>query len=161
LAETADVSAAVVVIAAMATPALFIVGTASLASSAIVRMGRIVDRARVLMTAANEGTWEKLGATPEMLDDWIALHARRAGYTELSVAALYGAVAFFVASALAIVVDRFLGGVLSWMGVVLAMIGALLVLVGGGYMVAESRLAHRQIQQEIRRAAERLRETRR
>jgi hypothetical protein len=160
LADTADVSAAVVVIAAMATPALFIVGSASLVSSALARMARIVDRARLLTAAANEGAPEKVGVTAEVLSEWLARHAQRARYTELSIAALYGAVVVFVATALSIALDRAVKGAVAWLPVALAVLGAGLLVAGGASMVFESRLANDQIKEEIQRAAERLKETR-
>src|SRR5437016_2190955 len=48
-------STAIAMIAAMITPALLILGSASLVSSALVRMGRVMDRARTLATIAHEG----------------------------------------------------------------------------------------------------------
>jgi len=51
--------APVATIAAMVTPALLILASASLVASALVRMARVVDRARVLAAIAHEGTWQK------------------------------------------------------------------------------------------------------
>jgi hypothetical protein len=47
----------VAAIAAMITPALLILGSASLVSSALVRMARVVDRSRYLASVAQDGTW--------------------------------------------------------------------------------------------------------
>lgn len=80
--------AAVATIAAMVTPALLIVGAASLVASALVRMGRVVDRARVLAVVAQEGSWEKLGATPAQLTVRIERHRRRAHQVQRSIVLL-------------------------------------------------------------------------
>ena len=49
-------TSAIATIAAMITPALLIVGSASLVASALVRMACIVDRARVLAAIAHQGS---------------------------------------------------------------------------------------------------------
>jgi hypothetical protein len=151
-------SEALTMISAMVTPALFILGTTSLAASALVRMARIVDRARVLAAAAHEGSWEKLGATPAVLRRWLDRHAARARYAERSIALFYAAVVVFIATTLAIVVDRAAGGTLAWLPIALAIAGTLLLLGGGAWMVAESRLSGEQIQEEIRLARTRVEE---
>jgi len=56
-------SAAVATIAAMITPALLILGSASLVASALMRMARVVDRTRNLAAIAHAGTLETLGVT--------------------------------------------------------------------------------------------------
>jgi len=136
----------------MATPALLLVGSASLVASALVRMARVVDRSRALTVIAQEGSWERLGMTPEVLSTWLERHALRARYAERSIALLYSAVAVFVATALAIAADRATSGLVSWLPVSLAIAGALLLFAGGAYMVVESRLSGTQIQEEIRLA---------
>jgi hypothetical protein len=71
-------SSAVATIAEMTTPALLILGSASLVASALVRMARVVDRARVLATIAYAGDWTKAGASPLELRASLARHAARA-----------------------------------------------------------------------------------
>jgi hypothetical protein len=143
---------AIATIGAMITPALLIVGSASLVASALVRMARVVDRAPVLAALLHDGQGGKAGVTPAILRGWLETHALRARYAEWSIATLYGAVVVFVATCLSIALDRELGGAVSWLPVSLAVIGTLLLLVGAGWMVAESRLSGRQIQEEIRYA---------
>jgi len=153
-----DSAAALALIAAMITPAMLILGAVSLVASALVRMARVVDRARVLVTAARDGTWERVGATPDLLRMWLDRHAQRARYAERSIILLYGAVVIFIATSLSIVIDRVSGSALAWLPLSLAVGGTLLLLVGGGLMVAESRLSGEQIQQEIRGALSQLQE---
>ena len=151
-------SAAVAMIAAMITPALLILASASLVATVLVRMARVVDRARVLAAIAHEGNWEKLGATPTQLGIALERHARRARCAEWSIALLYAAVVVFVVTCISIAVDHAAGESLSWLPVGLAIAGALLLLAGGALMVAESKLAGDQITEEIRHALARLEE---
>jgi hypothetical protein len=153
-------STAIAIIAAMITPALLILGSASLVASALVRMARVVDRARVLASIAHEGDWSKGGATPAMLRDWLDRHARRARYAERSIMLLYAAVVVFVATCLSIALDRVTGEALAWLPISLAIAGTLLLLAGGAWMVAESGLSGKQIQEEIDQALARLEEAR-
>jgi hypothetical protein len=145
-------SAAVATIAAMITPALLLLGSASLVASALMRMARVVDRARILVSVAHEGTMGKLGITTDQLRSWLHGHAQRAGYAERSITLLYAAIVLFISTCLSIALDRALGGSLSWLPVMLAVGGTLLLLSGGAYMVAESRLSGEQISTEIRQA---------
>ena len=140
---------AVSVIAAMITPALLILASASLVASALVRMARIVDRARALAAGAQDGSWARLGATPDLVRVWLDRHAARARYAELSIALLYAAIVLFTATYLSIVLDREAHGTLAWLPVALAIGGTLLLLAGGAWMVLESRLSWAQIHEEI------------
>jgi hypothetical protein len=149
-------SASAALIAAMVTPALLILGSASLVASALVRMARVVDRARVLAAIAHEKTWEKFGMTPDQLRVSLERHAVRARYAERSIAFLYAAVVVFIATCLSIALDRAMGQSLSWLPVALAIAETLLLLGGGAWMVAESRLSGEQIAAEIRHALARL-----
>jgi len=151
-------SAAVAMIAAMITPALLILASASLVATALVRMARVVDRARVLAAIAHEGDWEKLGATPAQLRTALERHAKRARYAEWSIALLYATVVVFVVTCISIAVDHAAGQSLTWLPVGLAIAGTLLLLSGGALMVAESRLAGDQIAEEIEHALARLEE---
>ncbi len=149
-------SAAVATIAAMITPALLLLGSASLVASALVRMARVVDRARTLIAAAHEGVPERLGVGPAELRVWLQSHERRARLASRSIALLYAAIVLFIATCLSIAADRALGGALAALPVALAITGTLLLLAGGTYMLAESRLSGAQISAEIRQALARL-----
>jgi len=150
--STGAQSTAVATIAAMITPALLLLGSASLVASALMRMARVVDRARILSAIAHEQTLDKLGITTGQLRSWLESHALRARYAERSITRLYAAIVVFISTCLSIALDRALNGSLSWLPVLLAVMGTVLLLSGGAYMVAESRLSGEQIRAEIRLA---------
>jgi len=154
--STFEPSAAVVIIAAMVTPALLILASASLVATALVRMARVVDRARALTAIVYDGAWAKVDATPNELRTTLKLHASRARLAEWSIALLYTAVVFFVTTCISIVIDHEAAHSLRWLPIGLAITGTLVLLVGGALMVAESRLGGEQISQEIRQALIRL-----
>jgi hypothetical protein len=144
----------------MITPALLLLGSASLVTSALMRMGRVVDRARVLATIAHEQTSDRTGVTETQLRAWLQSHAKRARYAERSITALYAAIVVFIATCLSIGLDRFADNSVGWLPVTLAIAGILLLLTGGAYMVAESRLSGEQIRAEIQHALANLEHTR-
>jgi hypothetical protein len=145
-------SAGVATIAAMITPALLLLGSASLVASALMRMARVVDRARILAVIAQQGSLDNTGVTSDQLRSWLESHAKRARYVERSITLLYTAIVVFIATCLSIALDRALSDTLSWLPVALAVTGTLLLLSGAAYMVAESRLSGEQIHDEIRLA---------
>ena len=151
----------VALIAAMVTPALLIVGAASLVASALVRMGRVVDRTRVLAAAIQTRETDRLEIDGEPLRRWLERHATRARHAERSIVCLYGSVVVFVATCLSIAIDRLRGDSSGWLAAVLAVTGTLLLLAGGTFMVAESRLSARQISEEIDLALSHLEEVQR
>jgi hypothetical protein len=149
-------SAAVAMIAAMVTPALLILGSASLIATVMARMARIVDRARVLVGVVNEGTFERLGVQRTEVAVWLKRHAKRARYAELTLLLLYSAVAIFVVTCLSIPIDDVTDHALRLAPVAIAIFGMLFLLVGGALMVAESKLSGDQIAEEIDAALDRL-----
>jgi hypothetical protein len=142
----------VAVIAAMVTPALFILGAASLVASALVRMARVVDRARALAVMVHEASWGRSGTTPEQLRIWLRRHATRARYAGRSIALLYAAIVVFIATCLALAADPIVGPLPGRLPLALAVTGTLLLLAGAAWMVAESRLSGAQIAEEIQLA---------
>ncbi len=154
--NTGGQSTAVATIAAMITPALLLLGSASLVASALIRMARVVDRARILSAIAHEGALDKIGISNDQLRAWLESHAQRARYSERSITLLYAAIVVFILTCLSIALDRAVGGSMSGLPVTFAVGGTLLLLMGGAYMVAESRLSGEQIFAEIRIAIHKL-----
>jgi hypothetical protein len=147
---------AVATIAAMITPALFIMGSANLVGSALQRLARIVDRTRALSTIADKGTLTQAGMTVELLRSWIEHYQVRARFVGAAIAILYGAIAAFVATCLFIAIDRGVNEAIDWAPLTLAISGTLLLLIGSVLMVYESRLSGAQLDEEIRHALSRL-----
>jgi hypothetical protein len=131
------------VIAALLTPALLIVAASSFASSALVRLGRVIDRVRKL--AESDG--------PPPASDECDRHRRRAVLAERAVALYYGAAGVFVLAGLSMAVDLLFADRLVWLPVALTVFGMVVLLFGAIAMLQESRLASLQIRDEIDRLA--------
>ena len=142
-------SPALVIISAMITPALLILGSGSLVATALQRLGRVVDRARFLLQVS-EADAQQYGWTEDERRRWLQSHAARSLMAERSVMAFFGAVGIFVADCLSIALDYYFSHTLTWLPVSLTIFGMVLMLLGAYFMLAESRLAASQIRDEIR-----------
>ena len=122
----------------MITPALLILGSASLIATALVRLARIVDRVRKLSES---------GSTRQSTE--LDRSERRANLALVAVAVLFAAVVVFVATGIAIAIDRAAGDRFTWLPVGLALFGMGLIVVGAGSMLLECGYSAAQIRDEI------------
>lgn len=134
-----ETSQAQALIAAMITPALLILASASLIATALVRLARIVDRVRKVGETDGDG----------FDDATLARSERRANLSLLAVTFFFAAVIAVVIAGAAIAADRASGDALPWLPVGFTLLGMGLIVAGATAMLAESGLAARQIQGEI------------
>ena len=142
-------SPALVIISAMITPALLILGSASLVATALQRLARAIDRARAILQLSEEDK-RKLGWTQDVSQRWLERYAARSVMAERAVTAFFLAVGILVLGCLSIAIDRYFADMLTWLPVSLTIIGMFMILAGAYFMVQESRLANLQIREEIR-----------
>ena len=141
-------SPAVIIISAMITPALLILGSASLVATALQRLARAIDRARAILQLSDEEA-RKLGWTQDVSKRWLERYATRSLVAERAVTAFFLAVGLLVIDCLSIAIDRYFVDTLTWLPVSLTIIGMAMILAGAYFMVQESRLANLQIREEI------------
>jgi hypothetical protein len=79
----------------------------------------------------------------------LARSERRANLALIAVAVLFAAVVVFVATGIAIAIDRTTGDRLFWLPVGLTLVGMGLIVIGAGSMVIECASAAAQIRSEI------------
>jgi len=140
------------VVAAMITPALLILASGSLVATALVRLGRVVDRSRILIASIEASPV----ADAEVLRRSLDRHRRRALYAERSVGLFFVGVVVFVIDCLTIGIDHFAGDTLTLLPVAATIAGLIVVMAGAAYMVGETQLGAAQIVEEIRLGQERL-----
>ena len=143
-------SPALVIISAMITPALLILGTASLVATAVQRLSRAVDRARSILHMSEEEV-RKMGCTEEVTKRWLRRYATRSLLAERAVTAYFLAVGVLVLDCLSIAVDRYFNDMLTWLPVSLTIIAMCMIFGGASFMLQELWLANRQIREEIQR----------
>ena len=141
---------ALVIISAMITPALLILGSASLVATALQRLARAVDRARTLLQMCEQED-QKPDGNAAILHRWLDRYTERSLVAERAVTAFFAAVGIFVLDCLSIAVDHAFHHVLTWLPVSLTILGMMLMLSGAYGMLIESRLAGIQIREEIQR----------
>jgi len=134
------------VLTAMITPAVLISASGTMILSTSTRLGRVVDRVRMLsdrlrqLTADEES--EFLEEERAMLYDQLDKLTSRSRLLQRALTTFYLAVGVFVASSVAIGVVAFferLRG--AWVPVVMGLIGAVFLFYGSMLLVFEARLA--------------------
>ncbi len=130
-------SPAQAIVAAMITPALLILASASLIATVLVRLARVVDRIRKLADVQNRGS----------LSAEIDRQERRALLAERALTFFFSAVTTIVLAGFSIALDR--AGSLSWIPIALTTLGMALIVAGCVAMLAETRLSIAQLRAEI------------
>lgn len=137
---------ALAVLTAMITPAVLISACASLLLSTSTRLGRVVDRVRVLVAKFEE--LERDTAPDPLRPDRRVLifgqlqrQSGRARLLQRAMAVLYMALGAFVLCSVAIAVLAVVARNFTWTGVALGIVGALFMLYGSALLVIESRMA--------------------
>ena len=146
-------SPALAFLTALITPAILILACASVISSCLMRLARVVDRVRTLTQMAEDIRLGKCtDCTTERRQEIRAefdFYYRRGKVILLALSLLYGTVGLFVATSLAVAVDLLLGSPVAFVPVVLATLGISVFLVSTLLLMHENRLALQSMQREI------------
>jgi hypothetical protein len=132
------------ILTAMLAPAFFLTATASLLMSANTRLARVVDRLRTLIVA-----WEHDAPDRSERDDQILRHRRRAHLVLRACRLLYGALASFVGTSLALAADALLDSRLGALPTAMAVVGVLFLLAASFAMWREVSLAVKSFDMEL------------
>jgi hypothetical protein len=137
---------ALAVLTAMITPAVLISACGALIFSTSTRMGRVVDRVRLLSER-----FEKLAQNPEQDDmfqeRWALIFSQldrqtsRARLLQRAMASFYAALSVLVATSVAIAILAAVAHNYTWIAVVLGLVGSLFMLYASVLLVVESRMA--------------------
>ncbi len=144
LQTTANAMSHYAILTAMLAPAFFLTATAALLASANTRLARVVDRLRTLIIA-----WDRDAPDRAERDDQILRHRQRAHLVLRACRLLYGAVASFVGTSLALATDALLGFRLGAVPTVMAVLGVLFLLAASFAMWREVSLAVRSFNLEL------------
>ena len=144
LQDTATAMGHHAILTAMLAPAFFLTATASMLMSANARLARVVDRLRSLIVA-----WEHDAPDRHERDDQIRRHRRRAHLVLRACRLLYGALASFVGTSLALAADAMLGFRLGTLPTGMAVIGVLFLLAASFSMWREVSLAVKSFDLEL------------
>jgi hypothetical protein len=141
-----DLPAATEVLGSMITPAVLISASGTLTLATSNRLGRVVDRVRVLGAEA-EKLQDGAARTPEevekrnLIADQLEKLLVRIRYLQTAITILYTAIGLLVATSLAIGVSAAATSWLGWLPVVLGMCGATALFAASLMLVREARLA--------------------
>jgi len=142
------------VLTAMITPAVLISACGALIFSTSSRLGRVIDRVRVL-----SDRFQELAAHPEkdemseerrmLIFTQLDRQTSRARLIQRAMVAFYSALGVFVATSVAIALISALARNYTWIAVVLGLIGGLFMLYGSMLLIVESRMALSAIMTEM------------
>jgi threonine/homoserine/homoserine lactone efflux protein len=145
---------ALAVLTAMITPAVLISACGALIFSTSSRLGRVIDRTRVL-----SDRFQALAAHPEqdemaderrvMIFTQLDRQTSRARLIQRAMAAFYTALGVFVASTVSIAIFSAVARNFTWIAVLLGVIGTLYMLYGSVLLIIESRMALSAIMTEM------------
>jgi threonine/homoserine/homoserine lactone efflux protein len=145
---------ALAVMTAMITPAVLISACGALIFSTSSRLGRVIDRVRILSERFQEIA--KHPEKDEMFDERRLLiftqldrQTSRARLIQRAMTAYYTALGIFVASSVAIAIISAAARNYTWIAVVLGVIGSLFMLYGSMLLIVESRMALGAIMSEM------------
>jgi hypothetical protein len=137
-------SPGVSIISEMITPALLILACGSLLATVLARLGRVTDNVRKLAEMLEQG-----GGLDQKNRETLNRMEQRADLAEHSITSYSAAVTLFVLTCLMIGCHRLFGEEFDALSVIAAVLGVVALLVGSGFMLAESRLAVRQVRSDM------------
>ena len=145
---------ALAVLTAMITPAVLISACGALIFSTSSRLGRVIDRVRIL-----SDRFQDLAAHPEkdemaeerrvLIFTQLDRQTSRARLIQRAMTAFYTALGIFVASSVAIAIISAAARNYTWIAVVLGVVGAVFMLYGSVLLIIESRMALSAIMSEM------------
>ena len=137
---------AIAVLTAMITPAVLISACGALIFSTSTRLGRVIDRVRVLSDRFQE--LAKHPEKDEMFEERRVLiftqldrQTSRARLIQRAMTAYYTALGTFVASTVTIAIVSAAARNYTWIAVALGLVGGLFMLYGSMLLIVESRMA--------------------
>ena len=145
---------ALAVLTAMITPAVLISACGALIFSTSTRLGRVIDRVRVLSEK-----WEQVARHPEddemheerrvLIFSQLDRQTSRARLIQRAMTAYYTALGIFVAATVAIAVTSAAARNFTWLAVGLGLMGTMYMLYGSVLLIIESRMALSAIMSEM------------
>ncbi|ODU49699.1 MAG: hypothetical protein ABS98_09655 [Lysobacteraceae bacterium SCN 69-48] len=132
------------ILTAMLAPAFFLTATAGLLASANTRLARVVDRLRVLIAS-----WEHDATDAGEREEQIRRHRQRAHLVLRACRLLYGALASFVGTSLALATDALVGFRMGALPTAMAVLGVLFLLAASIAMWREVSLAVKSFDLEL------------
>lgn len=145
---------AIAVMTAMITPAVLISACGALIFSTSSRLGRVIDRVRVLSDrfqeiVKNPEQDEMFEERRQLIFTQLDRQTSRARLIQRAMTAYYTALGIFVASSVAIAIISAAARNYTWIAVVLGVLGALFMLYGSILLIVESRMALSAIMSEM------------
>lgn len=145
---------ALAILTAMITPAVLISACGALIFSTSTRLGRVIDRVRLLSERFQELALhsvkdEMFEEQRQLIFSQLDRQTSRARLIQRAMTAFYTALGVFVSSSVAIAIASAAARNFTWLAVVLGLLGSLFMLYGSMLLIVESRMALSAIHSEM------------
>lgn len=137
------------VVSAMITPAILILAAGSLVSSTLVRLGRVVDQTRGLISLGEELVRQGKRDALDRILERIERQVRRAELARHALWGYYIAIAFFLLSSVMLALNQVFHGLINWVGPALTLVGGLVLMIATASLVIEVGLSAGALRQEV------------
>jgi hypothetical protein len=133
------------ILAEMITPAVLISASGTLVLSTSNRLGRVVDRIRVLAEAAeglpDESKSEEMVEKRVQIAEQVVWLSIRLGLLQTAIVTFYFGIGLLVSSSVTVGLSASVNGAMAWIPIGFGLMGAIALLIGAVTLVREARLA--------------------
>jgi hypothetical protein len=136
-------------VSAMITPAILILAAASLVSSTLVRLGRIVDQTRALIARGEQLRAQGKEAELPAVESRMRRQLRRAEIARRALWGYYVAIALFLLSSIVLAIDQATHGPFEWLGPSITLLGGVVLMLATLALVLEVSLSAGSLREEI------------
>jgi hypothetical protein len=137
----------------MITPAVLISASGTMVLSTSNRLGRVVDRIRMLAAEAEKPLEENADTLVlekrRLIVEQVTALTNRLGLLQTAIVTLYTAIGLLVGSSITIGISATANGALSWVPVCFGLLGASALFISAATLVREARLAIRTTNHEL------------
>ncbi len=137
------------IVSALVTPAILILAAGSLVSSTLVRLGRVVDQTRQLISYGQTLRAAGKTAAVAIVEDRMDRQLRRAELARNALWGYYLAIVLFLIASVVIAVSQQLHGSVFWIGPSIVLIGGCVLIIATSQLVYEVALGAGSLREEV------------
>ena len=137
------------IVTAMITPAILILAAGSLVASTLVRLGRVVDQTRALITQAEGMRQAGKLAGISIVEDRMERQLRRAELARNALWGYYLAIVLFLVSSVIIALGQVIHVRFLWVGPTIILLGGCVLIAATSQLVIEVGLGAGSLREEV------------
>jgi hypothetical protein len=136
-------------VSAMITPAILILAAGSLVSSTLIRLGRVVDQTRALVSRGEELLRTGNKSAVAIVDHRIERQLRRAELARNALWGYYLAIGLFLISSVVLALTQAVLTTVHWLGPLIVLLGGVVLIIATASLVVEVGLSAGSLREEV------------